>query len=138
MEDCPEDIRPKWLESKKKWVFQNGSEIVVVGLDLHADKLRGRYADLVIIDEAGFVKVNLKSLYSSVLVPLTLKRKGARIVMLSTPPKNAGHSFMAFVTKAKAEGSFAKFTVYDNPLLTLEEIEEYRKEFLDEVDWQRE
>lgn len=138
LQDCPKDLRPKWSESKKKFIFKNGSEITVVGLDKQADKLRGRFADLILIDEAGFVSTDLKQLYSTVLVPLQLKRKGSRIVMISTPPKKAGHSFNYFREKAILEGSFQKFTVYQNPLLSKEEIEEYKKEFLSEADWQRE
>lgn len=96
MSDCPHNLQPTYSESKKKFVLKNGSQIVIVGLDKQSDKLRGRRADLVLIDEAGFVNTDLKQLYSSVLVPLQLKRAGSRIVMISTPPKRPDHHFNYF------------------------------------------
>ena len=39
-------IRPKWLESKKKAIFRNGSELKLLGLDRSPDAGRGPYCDI--------------------------------------------------------------------------------------------
>jgi len=81
LEDCPDDIWAGWelgySRSKRKFTFLNGAEIKLVGLEKNPNGLRGNYADLVIIDEAGNVD-NLAYLYSSVIAPMTLTRPGPR------------------------------------------------------------
>ncbi|MGZ3796474.1 MAG: hypothetical protein ACXVB1_08920, partial [Pseudobdellovibrionaceae bacterium] len=33
LDDCPDSLKPKWSASKKKYIFNNGSEIQLIGLD---------------------------------------------------------------------------------------------------------
>ena len=136
-EDCPEELRPKWRESKKKYIFKNGSEIQLIGLDRKPNGGRGNYCDLYVFDEAAFIK-NVSYIYSSVVVPMTMYRKGARVIMISTPPKSPDHDFKEFVVKAKAEGAYIELDIYKNPLATPDIIAKYKKECLTETDWQRE
>lgn len=137
MDDMPEDIKPKWHESKKKFRFSNGAEIQLVGLDRNPNAGRGNYCDLYVFEEAAFIK-NLKYLYSSVVVPMTMYREGARVLMITTPPQSPDHDIVDFCVKAKRENAYVELDIYKNPMVTPEMIEEYKKECLTETDWQRE
>lgn len=137
LNDCPEDIKPIYLDSKKKYRFKNGSEIQIVGLDKNPNAGRGNYCDLYVFDEAAFIK-NLSYIYSSIVMPMTMYREGARIIMISTPPKSPDHDFVDFITKAKLENAYVELDIYKNPMVTPEMAEEYRKECLTETDWLRE
>ncbi|HEX8608469.1 MAG TPA: terminase family protein, partial [Pedobacter sp.] len=137
LEDCPEDIKPRYLDSKKKYIFDNGSEIQLIGLDRKPDGGRGNYCDLYIFDEAGFIK-NLSYIYSSVVIPMTMFREGARVIMFSTPSKTPDHDFVDFCLKAKYENAYVELNIDKNPMVTPEIKEEYRKECLTETDWLRE
>lgn len=137
LEDCPDHLRPKWSESKKKYVFKNKSEIQLIGLDRKPNGGRGNYCDLYVFDEAAFIK-NVSYIYSSVVVPMTMYREGARIIMISTPPKSPDHDFKDFCIKAKRENAYVELDIYKNPMATPEIIKEYKKECLTETDWLRE
>jgi len=69
---------------------------------------------------------------------MTMNRDGARVVMISTPPRSTDHPFLMFYERAKLEGSSAKLTIYDNPMVSPETIQKYKEETLDDVTWRRE
>lgn len=137
LDDCPDHLRPKWKESKKKFIFSNGSEIQLIGLDRKPNGGRGNYCDLYIFDEAAFIK-NVSYIYSSVVIPMTMYREGARVIMISTPPKSPDHDFKDFIVKAKKENAYVELDIYKNPMVDEAMIREYKKECLTETDWQRE
>lgn len=137
MDDMPEKLKPKWLDSKKKYRFANGSEIQLVGLDKNPNAGRGNYCDLYVFEEAGFIR-NLSYIYSSIVIPMTMYRPGARVLMISTPPKSPDHDFKDFCLKAKKENAYVELDIFKNPRATPAMIEEYRKECLSETDWLRE
>lgn len=137
LEDCPDDIRPKWSESKKKYIFSNKSEIQLIGLDRKPNGGRGNYCDLYIFDEAAYIK-NVSYIYSSVVIPMTMYREGARVIMISTPPKSPDHDFKDFCLKAKRENAYVELDIFKNPMVSPDMIEEYKKECLTETDWERE
>lgn len=114
LKDCPEDIKPKFKVQGSKWVFRNGSEIKLVGLDLSPDGLRGNAIDLVVLDEAGFIS-GLDYIYKSVLIPATTHRPHCKIVMISTPASTPAHDFTDFCEKAELEGNLVTLTIHDNP-----------------------
>lgn len=116
LEDCPLDLLPQYKVQSNKFIFQNGSEIKLVGLDKHPNGLRGNAIDRIIIDEAGFVS-QLTYLYKSVIIPATTHRPDCRIFMVSTPPSTPAHDFIDFVHKAEVEGGHVKLTIYDNPMV---------------------
>lgn len=136
MDDMPDEIRPKWIESKKKFVFKNGSEIQIVGLDRNPNGGRGNYCDLYVFEEAGFIR-NLRYLYSSVVVPMTMYRD-AKIMMITTPPESPDHELLDFCVKAKQENAYVELDIFKNPMVSPEMIEQYKKECLTETDWLRE
>lgn len=123
LEDCPQDLRPEYRKKDYIYYFPNGSEIQLAGTDSgHAEKLRGTDSHLWIVDEAGSCD-NLDSVVKSILLPTTLITKGKGI-LASTPPKEGTHDFIKFVEEAEMRGSLIKKTVYDNPRITKEQLEE--------------
>jgi hypothetical protein len=139
LSDCPSSVKPTYKSQKKKWVFPNGSEIKLVGLDKNPNGLRGNTIDLIVLDECGFIS-NLDYLYKSIIVPATTHRPNAKIIMISTPPSTPAHSFRDYAERAHAEGNYVILTVFDNPMLTPEAIEHLKKESggEDSTTWQRE
>ncbi len=139
IEDCPEDLKPKYRVQGSKWVFPNGSEIKLVGLDMHPNGMRGNAIDLITIDEAGFVN-GLDYLYKSVIIPATTHRPNCHIFLVSTPPATPAHDFIDFVHKAELEGGHVKLTIYDNPRVDAATIARLMKESGGESSstWQRE
>lgn len=137
LKDCPKNIYPHFNKTKKRFEFRNGSTIEILGLDKNSNKLRGNKLNgLVILDEAGFIQ-NLSYLYSSIIMPATMY-SDAKVIMISTPPVSPEHSFKSFCEKATLENAYVKLTIYDNPMVTPQEILEYKKECLTETDFQRE
>lgn len=139
LEDCPGHMRPKWVASQNKYVFPNGSEIKIIGLDKNPDGLRGNTIDLIMLDEAAFVS-RLKYLYRSVIIPATMHRPKARVIMISTPPETTDHDYTGFALRARAEGNYAIFSIFENPMLSPELIEDLKREAggEDSTDWKRE
>lgn len=125
--DCPPSLLPKYKVNGSKWIFQNGSEIKLVGLDRNPNSLRGNVIDLIIIDECGFVS-DLDYIYTSIIVPATLHRPNCKIIFISTPPNTPAHSFVDFIQKAEAEGSYVKLDIYQNPRITQSDIDRMAKE----------
>lgn len=137
LEDCPEDLKPIYNKQRGVFTFYNGSEIRCVGLDKNPKGLRGNKINgLIAIDEAAFVN-DLDQIYSQVLVPTTMY-SDAKIIFISTPPKSPGHPFVKMCEKAKQENSYIKLSIYDNPMVTPEDIEQAKVECLTQSDFLRE
>lgn len=127
LKDCPEEIKPEFKAKDYIYYFPNGSEIQLAGSESgHYEKLRGGYSHIAIIDEAQDV-TDLNDVVKSVLLPTTLTTKG-KVLLAGTPPKNPDHEFNTFVEEAQLRGSLIKKTVYDNSMLTPEQIEEMKEE----------
>lgn len=128
LETCPPALQPKLKTVDGVYEFPNGSEIHMAGTEQgQADSLRGTSCDLAIVDEAGFA-TDLEYLVESILMPQMLTRPNARLLLASTPPETPDHPFFAYVQKAQRENAYAKYTIYDNPLLGPEKIEEFKEE----------
>jgi hypothetical protein len=142
--DCPPALAPKYNHSKARFVFQNGSDITLVGLDKNPHKLRGSRLRLVVIDEAGFVDSDtLKYAIEAVIIPAFTHEPDARCILISTPPpQGQDHFFSSFADQALLQGTYVKFTIDDNPMLSEERKRElaeaiggkdsvaYRREYL--------
>lgn len=119
--DSPPELKPAYNSQDHIFKFQNGSEIQLAGTDNgHAESIRGNKAHLCIIDEAGFCD-DLDYIVNSILIPTTTTTQG-KIVMASTPSKAPDHPFMNFLKKAELDARFIKKTIYDNPRLTEDDI----------------
>lgn len=127
-EDCPKHLRPRFHKMDGVCEYPNGAEIHVAGTEMgQVDGLRGTACDLALVDEAGFAS-DLEYVVESVLMPQTLTRPGAKIILASTPPVSPDHPFMKYAEAAMIAGSYSKYTIYDNPMLSQEQIEEYKRE----------
>jgi hypothetical protein len=144
LEDCPEHLKPTYIESKFTYHFANGSSIQLAGSDnKHYERLRGQKSDLVLVDEAGFCD-NLKHIVKSILLP-TLMHTGGKIILASTPPTDPDHDFYEFIEQAELNNTLTKKTIFDNPMLAQEQIDraikemggenspQFRREYLCEV-----
>jgi len=128
LSEAPDDCRPKWSPGKKVWMFPNGSRIRLVGIDKNPNGIRGNAIDLLIIDEAAFVD-KLQYLYTSVIVPATMKRH-FKLIFPSTPPESPEHFWAKeLIPKAKARGTYIELTIDSIGDLSDEE----KQRLLDEV-----
>lgn len=137
--DCPKELRPAYKTQENTYRFPNGSEIQLAGTDNgHAESVRGNKANLCIIDEAGFCD-DLEYIVKSILIPTTTTTNG-KIIMASTPSRSPDHDFMRFMKSAEIEDRFIKKTIYDNPRLTKEQIDQLAEASggYDSVDFKRE
>ena len=127
LEDCPEDVKPEFRTKDYIYYFPNGYEIQLAGTDSgHAEKLRGGDSHICIVDEAGSCD-HLDTVVKSILLPTTLITRG-KLVLASTPPQEAEHDFINFIEEAEHRGSLVKKTVYDNPRISKEQLEELIEE----------
>lgn len=123
LKDCPVDLRPDYRANEQLYRFPNGSEIHMAGSDNgNAENIRGGSATMCIIDEAGFC-TDLNYIVQYILIPTTTTTRG-KIILASTPPKSADHDFVHFIKEAVHKNAFIKKTIYDNPMLTKEQLEE--------------
>lgn len=126
--DCPEPLKPSYQALDNVYTFSNGSTIRLDGADAgNADALRGRANHLVVVDEAGFVK-DLRSLIHDIIQPSFLTTNG-RLLLITTPPKTAGHYVTALRHELARKGAFIKVKLSDNPSITPEK----RKRMADEA-----
>ena len=123
LEDCPNDLKPVYRTQGSKYVFQNGSEIKLFGVDKNPNSARGNAIDVVILDEAAYIS-NLDYLITSVVYPAQMYKKDAKLVLISTPPVSPDHDFKMYCDKAKVEGNYSEFTIYDNPMIGEAELRE--------------
>jgi hypothetical protein len=144
-DDCPEDFKPKYSTQNYSYHFtHNNSQIQLAGSDgKHYEKLRGQKSDLVLVDEAGFCR-DLDDMVTSVLLPTTT-HTGGKIILATTPPADPEHPFIKFLEKAELDETLVKKTIYDNPLLKQEAVdniisqmggikdERFRREYLCEI-----
>lgn len=139
LEDCPASIKGRYKNSGTSYIFPNGSKIKLVGLDKNPNGLRGNTLDLIILDECGFV-AKLDYIYKSVIIPATMHRPEARVILISSPPATPAHDFIEYAQKAETEGGYACFTIHDNPLINEATIERLMKESggEDSTTWRRE
>jgi len=125
-EDCPEELKPTYRVNDQVYIFVNGSEIHIAGTDAdRCENIRGQVFHKVICDEAGFID-RLDYVVSSILMP-TISTTRGRIILSSTPPISSDHSFVRYAREAEAGGYYIKKTIFENPLIGKEQIEELKK-----------
>ncbi len=139
LEDCPEELRPKFHSQDGEYRFPNGSVWTIAGVDRdNVETLRGQHANFIVVDEGGQTD-DLTYVIDSVLMPQTLNT-GGRILLLSTPAPSAGHPFKQYCDKAEAVGALIERTIWSNPRLSEETIREFMAEAggEDSTTWKRE
>jgi hypothetical protein len=138
LEDCPQSIQPTYVKSSKKYRFgKKKAEIKLAGLDLKPNGLRGNWADLIILEEAGFMK-RLGYQYESICLPMGMYRPGFMIVMIGTPPETPDHEWVSFQQKAILDDAYIELTIDDNTVLSQEEKNKFLDACLTDAARQRE
>lgn len=129
--DCPQEIRPQIIESKKLIYFPHKrSTIDFFGCDRNPDGARGPKVKKVILDEAGYID-KLRYVYYDVVLPMFTHTidLNPKCIMSGTPPESPDHPFTSFFMPInKKDGSFIRLTIDDNPLLT----QEHKQRLIDE------
>lgn len=144
-EDCPDDLKADYNSQGWCYVFPNGSQIQLAGSDGgHAERLRGQKTDLAFVDEAAFC-TDLDDIVNSILLPTATITRG-KIILASTPSPDLVHDFNLFIEQAEMNKSLTRKTLYDNPMLSKEDVDEiisrypggvtntkFRREYLCEI-----
>ena len=130
--DAPPGFRPEYKGTNRitgdhecLYIPATNSSIRLVGLDMHADALRGPYLDFCHITEGAFVKgEGLESLVRSEIMPQFQGRPHAWIAIESSTAKVPDHDFnTVFREDARQRGCYTRHVITDNTRLTPEDIE---------------
>lgn len=125
IQDAPVDCKPVFNVTSGHWTFPNGSYIHLFGADdkRKANRGRGPAAVAGFFDEAGFCPI-LGYVLRSIFKPSML-HTGGPIFLGSTPSEEPDHEFTAIAERAELNGTYARRTIWDNPLLTRPQIERF-------------
>lgn len=125
LQDCPPHLRPQHTKSDHSWTYPNGSRIVLVGCDLHPDRLRGPGMGAGFLTEAGFMG-DLNRLIGGVLLPQMIHFPDSFMVWASTPPETPAHPWSTVhVPRAVERGMHAHRTIEECPRLLPHEREAF-------------
>lgn len=117
LEDCPQELCPQFIRGDGYYLFPNGSEIHLSGVNNdNADSLRGTHADLFIIDEAGFVD-DLEYVINDVALPQFLDPngqvvEGRRLIVSGSPARTPAHPFTQVAREAELKGNYAHYDIH--------------------------
>jgi len=119
--NCPDHLKPKYQAIDSFYRFPNGSKLFLMGVNKDKGKTaRGAFAHLIVCDEYAFW--NCPEIVETILMPQLLTTRG-QLIICSTPCEDLGHPYYGRVALAKAEDRFIERTIYDNGMLTKEDIE---------------
>lgn len=98
-----------------------------------AQSARGSNCTKLVIDEAAYIKEEIdgQNFYYNIVLPLT-KVRCDKIVMISTPKSTFGFYFdlcMQAISGERKDMIYIKRTIYQDSLITPEEIEELKKNY---------
>lgn len=124
---APESIRPRFNAAKSHIETHTGGYIHLFGADdqRKADRGRGPPAQFAVFDEGGNEGVGnlLRYIVTKVFEP-AFQRTGGRCILPSTPAATPDHEFTALTEEAEARGEHLHRTIYDNPQLGAQRVEE--------------
>lgn len=134
----PEAMKRKANDTDLTILLKNGSEFSVLGTD-DMDLLRGPAPDGVIFDEAALQK---REVWHEVIRPNLVPKK-APALFISTPKgfnwfKDLEDSARLSILQGGDEWSAWHFTIYDNPHLDPQEIEQARRDCDNDAVWRQE
>jgi phage FluMu gp28-like protein len=120
-------------QSRTKLRFANGSEIIALPCGRDGYTLRGFTCDMVILDECNFIP---RAVIASVVMPMTITRRNAKLIMISTPWVR-NHPFYEAISKPELGFRTYNWPSAMNPLITSEKLEQ-EKRTIGEYDYNRE
>lgn len=118
-------------ETQTELNFDNDSNIFSLPCSNKGDNLRGYVADLVIIDEGGYVDDELFAVIRPMLITT-----GGRLVIVGTP-NGCNNMFFKFYHEGKYKFRKYKFTTEMNPMANKKEME-IDRESMSEIEWRQE
>jgi len=123
-DDCPPDLLPQeisngtFTKSADELRWRWGAKIVLVGVDVQPDRLRGPATKVFMFTECAFVG-DMVDLMESVLLPQLLTHPDGFGVLGSTPPKTPGHPWtVKYLPRAQERGMYWKSIITDCPRFT--------------------
>lgn len=138
-ESCPEDLQPERVGYRKQYRLPNNGILYFKGTDdKKGNKIRGRRADLIILDEAGQAQ-NLLYLWRSVIFPV-VERMDGLCAMLSTPPSLPGHEYGTLTKECIEAGYHVEIPIGESQTYSPQKQERMCAELggPESIDWQRE
>ena len=127
--DCPPDLLPMEMA---KGTFERtadtltwpwGARIVLAGVDLHPDRLRGPATYGFLFTECAFVG-NLIELMDGVILPQLLTVNDGWVIMASTPPVVPAHPWTTkYIPEAKERKMYWKRVITDNARLDKSQVD---------------
>jgi len=128
LEDCPPELLPRevakgtFVKSANGLTFAWGARVVLIGVDLHPNRLRGPATLAFLFTECAFVS-NITDLMSGVLLPQMLTQPSGFGVMGSTPPVTPAHPWTGYyIPRAKSRGMYSRSIITDCPRFTSAQV----------------
>lgn len=120
--DAPKGLVNK-TKSEYRWTVGQSELRLGVLEKAHVDSLRGGNAKLIICEEGGFVKSDdYEYAVKSVLAPQLL-HSGGQLIHVTTPSSEPSHYIHEqILPRCSLAKSLHRYTVYDNPLLSEDQI----------------
>lgn len=118
--DCPERLRPQWNPQESSYVFPNGSEIHLAGIDTEngREKLRGPFRHINVIDECGSADSEaFEYVENDIMIP-QLQETDGQMFCIGTRPRVPDHRFDKLAEEAEHKGVLLVQTIDDNTHLT--------------------
>src|ERR1700690_371435 len=142
LENCPNNLRPKFEKNRFMFTFGNGSSILFRGSNNQQHRVRrGLDLDGAGVDEGRDVD-DLKDLIDSVIFPALFSSNGY-LILSSTPADSFSHDLYSYYSLAEVEGwlyecDINKASELDPTEFPPERIAEWKKETARDDVWQRE
>lgn len=125
---CPPHLTPRWRVQGGFFEYHTGSRYYVRGLETESDieNTLGMAADLIIFDEAGFIRYLDYAI--KCLAPMMLGREGSLMLFVSSRARDPFHTFFVELDKAEAQGAALVRTIHQSSRYSVREIAEMAKD----------
>lgn len=136
---APDDFLTR-QKTERRWQLGNGSELRIGSIE-EADASRGINAQLIILEEGAASCSSEQYSYaiSSVIGPMLLRARNGRLIHVTTPSTDLNHCLHTeILPKLEMQGAVARFTIYDNPQLTQQQIDDAKDRCKTPEAWDRE
>jgi hypothetical protein len=111
LQTCPDDLKPE--KKAHSLMFENGSQLILIGCAESADNHRGKKSHVVILDECADID-NAKYIVESVFSWHFAGLERPLFVLSSTPPRIVDHPFRTMAEEALRENRYLKITTSEN------------------------
>ena len=126
----PKDMQPRYMLSKKKFIFSNGSIIQLNGG--HPDnieKAAGPFCHLMALDEIAVWKGDVRHALYDILYPQGTLTKMKKIFTCSSPKKISSYYIQNIHPGLQKRNVLVSLTIDECPFMPKEEVDELAKQF---------